>query len=143
GARQVQDRFGPAAERYALIAGRQKAAAPQRRAAARSAWPRLKHHEAGQIVRFAADTVGDPGPHAGPHAKLRRAGIDEQLGRAVVENVGLDAADDAQVVGHAGQVRQALADLGFAFTVVSKAAARAQQLGILGQESEAFAFHVR
>ena len=122
-------------QRHALIGRRQEAAAPVRRAAARAARAGLQHDEPRQVARLAADAVGDPGPHARP-AELRRAGVHEQLGRAVVEHVGRHRPHDADVVGDRRQVRQALGDRLPALAVLGELALRAQQLGVPLDERE-------
>ena len=90
GIRKVENRIAAGAERDALIRRGQKAARPQSRAAARTARARLQHHEARQVLRLAADPVGDPGAHARP-PEPRRAGVHETLRRAVIEVVRRDA----------------------------------------------------
>ena len=126
---------GPVQQRHALVsawAGSRCPTADRRRAAARAG---LQHDEAGQVVRLAADAVGEPGAHAGP-AEAAGAGVDEQLGRAVVEDVGRHALDDAHVVDDRGQVRQQLAELGAALAVAGELARGAQQLGVPLDEGE-------
>ena len=94
---QIEDRLRPAQERRASIERGQKAARPDRRAAARPARPRLQDDERRQALRFAADALGDPRAHRRP-AELRRAGVEEHLGGPVVEDIGLHPLEQANVI---------------------------------------------
>ena len=69
------------------------------RPAARPARSGQEHDEPRQAVDFAANAVGDPGPHRRA-SEPRRSRVGEELGRAVIEDVGLHAADDGHVVDH-------------------------------------------
>ena len=105
GIRDVQHRVALRAALHALIDARQKAAAPQRLAAV-GPLPRLdQHDEARQILVLAAQAVRQPRAHARP-AELRRAGVEEELRRRVVELVGAHRLDDRDVVDDRRQVRQ-------------------------------------
>ena len=61
----------------------------------------------GRFVGFAAQAVRDPRAHARP-AGDRRAGVHHRVGRIVIDLVGVHRADDADVVGDAADVRQAV-----------------------------------
>jgi hypothetical protein len=67
---EVEDGLAGGAEGDPLVGGGEEAAGPESGTAARAARPGLQHHEAGQVLRLAADAVGDPGAHARP-AELR------------------------------------------------------------------------
>ncbi len=71
--------------------------------------------EAGQVVGFRAESVEDPGAHAGA-AGDDGAGVHEGVGGIVVDLLGPHGADDADVVGDAADVGEERADLlsGFA-----------------------------
>ena len=140
---QVEDGLALAAQRHALVGGGQEAAAPVDRAAARAARTALQDDKPRQVGRLAADAVGDPGAHRRP-AELAAAGVHEQLGGRVVEQRGLAGGHDAQVVDHAGGVRQQVADPGAALAVAPKRAAGAEQLDAVAaaHEGEALALDV-
>ena len=61
------------------------------------------HDEAGKLVGLCSQTVEQPGTHARPAAD-RRAGIHERVSRVVVNRLGLQRADDAQLIGDRAQV---------------------------------------
>ena len=60
---------------------------------------------------FAAETVADPGSHAGP-SRLHKTRLNESDRRVVIDRVGIDGLDDADVVDDLGGVRQQLTDPG-------------------------------
>ena len=99
-------RFGVVDVR-ALILGRQEAAGPQLREPHRPAG--AEHDVARQVLVLGAQAVQEPRAHAGPRRR-DRAVVHHEQGRPVVRVVGVQRADDAQVVGMLGQVRQQLAD---------------------------------
>jgi hypothetical protein len=96
----------------------------------------LHDDERGEALRLAADTVGDPRPHAGP-AELGRAGVQKHLGRAVIEHVGLHPLEDADVIGDVAMERQQLADVRPGLARLEEAPPRAEQLGVGPNEREA------
>ena len=106
---EKQHRVARFAEGHALINRRQKSAAVKRAAAA-EATGGIEHHEAGQILRLAAQSVERPRAKAGP-AKLRRAGLHQHLARRVVEGIGGHGFHDGDVVHDFGQMRQRLGNL--------------------------------
>ena len=65
--------------------------------------------EAGEVLGFRAEAVGDPGTHRGPTAD-RGAGVHEGVRRVVVDLLCDHGADDGDVVGHLGGVREEVAD---------------------------------
>ena len=66
--------------------------------------------EAGQVLVLAAQAVGHPRTHARPR-QPGLAAVHQQQRRLVVGHVGVHRADDAQVVGALGDVREDVADL--------------------------------
>ncbi len=64
----------------------------------------------GRSSALAAQAVREPRAHARP-AGDRRAGVHERVGRVVVDRLGLQRADDADLVGDRADVREDLADL--------------------------------
>ncbi len=98
GGLQVQHRLALVAEQHAGVDRRQKAALPERSAAARPA-PGGKHDVAGQIARLATQPIGEPRAHA-RQPERRPSALHEQLSGVMVELVGVHAADEQQVVGH-------------------------------------------
>ncbi len=103
----VQHRVSGRAKLRALEPARQQAAGPL----AAGDGLRLpapfgsKHDEAGQVVRLGAQTVQHPRPHAGP-ARDECARVHEQVGRIMVDLLGVHRPDDAEVVGHSAEVRE-------------------------------------
>lgn len=79
----------------------------------------MQHDERGQIFVHRAEPVGEPRAHRG-FAVLHRAGVDELVGRLVVDGVGLHRADEAEVVAHLRDVRQQFADPHPALPVLRK-----------------------
>ena len=67
-------------------------------------------------MRFRAEAVDHPRAQAGP-ARLRETRVQEDLGRRMVELVGVHRLDDGDLVDHLGQVRQHLRELGAALAV--------------------------
>ena len=72
------------------------------------------------VAVLAAQAVGQPGAHARPARQLG-AGLEEGDGRVVVDRLGVHRLDEAQIVGHAGGVRQQFADPGAALAVPGEA----------------------
>ncbi len=114
GVRQVEDRVALGAKLDALVAAGQEAATPLPRGD-RLVLPALSEgredDEAGQVVGLAAQSVGDPGAHAGPAGDLR-TGVHEHVGRVVVDRLGGHRSDQADLVDHRPDVREQCADLG-------------------------------
>src|SRR5262245_16598818 len=63
--------------------------------------------ESGQAAVFRAQPVGNPRTHRGSN-EVRRAGVHAQGRFAVSLPFGMQAANDAEVIGTAGQLRQKL-----------------------------------
>ena len=75
-----------------------------------------QHHEAGQILRLAAQAVKHPGAERRA-AELNAAGEQQQLPRVMVERVGVHRAHQRDVVGDRSQVRHQLGKLHAALAV--------------------------
>ena len=116
--RQIQHRIAGAAERDAAVHRRQESAAVVAGAAAGSLGAG-QHHEAGEIGRLAAQSIQRPRAEAGP-AELLRAGVHHDLGGGVIDRLGLHRADQADVVGDLGGVRQDLAEFHAALPVLAR-----------------------
>jgi hypothetical protein len=90
---------------------RQKTRAPQ--AAIQRLVPRLaagdEHYECRQIVVGAPQAVADPRAHARP-PRLLASGLDEGDRRIVVDRLGVQRVDEAQLVHDLRGVRHQLAD---------------------------------
>ena len=124
----------------------QKTAPPIQRACPRSAWTRLQHDKTRQVLRFTANAVSHPGAHAGP-AKTRRACVEENLCRSMIEVVCVDRRDEGQVVDHPPQMRKTFRNVSARLAVALELPPRAQQLGNLPRkavhEGKALAFQKR
>ena len=88
-----------------------------------------QHDEAGQVLVVAAQAVVDPGAEAGP-AGDGMAGVQEQHAVGVQRQVGLHRADDGQVVGAGGDVREQVADRQAGLAVAAEAPGAFQPLAI-------------
>ena len=65
-------------------------------------------HEAGQLLVFATDTVGEPSAQGGS-SRLLMTGLDEGYGGIVVDGLGPHGLDDTEVIGNTAHVREQLA----------------------------------
>ena len=101
---EIQHRIALVAKEHALKIRRQKSARPQRRAAAESA-PGGEHNVARQILRHAAQAVIEPRTHAGP-AKQRHPAIHHQLAGMMIELIGVQRADQRDVVCARAEMRE-------------------------------------
>jgi hypothetical protein len=103
----VQHGIALGMEGHALEAAGQEPAVPltRRDRLALSAAHRRQDHEAGQIVALAAQPVQDPRSHARASGD-RAACVHERVRRIVVDRVGLQRSDDANVVRDRADVRQ-------------------------------------
>jgi hypothetical protein len=99
-------------ERHALEAARQEAAVPlpRRDRLPLAAADRRQHDEARQVVALAAEAIREPRAHARA-PRDQRARVHEGLGRIVVDRLGLQRADDADLVGDRTDVGQHGGDL--------------------------------
>ena len=97
--------------------------------------PADQDDETRQVLILGAQSVGDPGAHR--RATIaRRARVEEQLGRRMIELVGVHRLDDGDLVDRAAQVGQELADHRAALTALLKLVWRAQKLGMPFDEGE-------
>jgi hypothetical protein len=71
---------------------------------------RGQHDETRQILRLGAEPVQQPRTHARP-ALDRRAGVHEGVRRIVVDLIGVQRLDHAQLVGDAAEMRKDFRDL--------------------------------
>ena len=138
GLREEQHRVALAAELDALIDARQKAAAPQ--GAARAGDLAGDHHDVGrQVAVLAAQAVADPRADARP-AEPAEAGVKHELGRAVVDLLGVQRLHDGDVVGHGRQVRQQFSDSSRPLlAVLGELELRAQERRMPAEEREPLA----
>ena len=77
----------------------------------------------GQILVFAAKSVGNPRPHAWA-GQAGLAAVHQQQARLVVGNVGVKRFHNAKVVGKFGEVRENIADFRAALSVLLEAERR-------------------
>ena len=123
----MQHRVRAGAKTDALVFRRQKAAAPKPRHERLAALALGHHHdERRQVVVLAAEPVVEPRADAGSAGELR-AGLHMRHARAVVDRLGVHRADEAQVIGDAGNVRQHVADLDAALAARRKLERRPDQ----------------
>ena len=115
----------------ALMARGQKAAAQAGAAAAAG----TEDDEAGQVLVFGAQAVGDPRAHRRPRGG-DVAGMKQAAGGRVGGVEGVHRADDAEVVGERGEVGQQFADFEAGLAVLSEVKGRRQQAagGALGAQ---------
>ena len=130
---EIGNQVAGVAKAHALESAGQEAAAPvviEKELAARFAAIAGGHdHERGQIIRFAAQAVGKPGPQAGPARNLG-ARQEEGHARGMIDGFGVHAAHQADVIGKGADVRQHLAHasmprLAIAFVRLDRRADRA------------------
>ena len=114
----MQDRIPLAAKPHALVNRRQETGTPHRRPAAEIP-SALQDHERRQVVSFAAQPVAEPRSHAGT-TRDAAAGVDEQLGRRVIEQVGVDRFDDRDLIDDACQMRHDFGKLRPALAMTGK-----------------------
>ena len=110
---QVEHGVGARTQADALVAGRQEAAAPEAREdrLARVLAGALRDHrdERGEVGVLGAEAIARPGAHAGV-TRLLVPRVHERDRRVVVDRLGVEALDEAQLVGDRLQVREQVAD---------------------------------
>ncbi len=106
---KVEDRVAAGTEFDAGVYGRQKSGIPGSGARTGAFFAGVHHDKRGQVACFAAEAIGDPRTHRGS-AKLLAAGVDQELGRCVVEGVADHRANDADVVQDGFGVWEQLGD---------------------------------
>ena len=113
-----------------LVDAGQEAVAPELRTDDRLA--RAEHDEAGQVLVLGAQAEGQPRAEAGPD-RLHVARVHHEQRGLVVGIVGVQRADDAQVVDAAGEVREQLGDLDAALAVGPRLERRRHEPAALGR----------
>ena len=124
---------------HALVHRRQEPAAPGGFSGIGVLAARGKDDEPGEVGVLGAQSVRDPGPQAGP-SEPGGAGLHEQLGRGVVELVGMHRFEESELVGYPGEVGQVVGYPGTALAVLLEFALAAQHLRHPADESEFFPF---
>ncbi len=115
---------------------RQEAAVPDLRTPVRQVL--AEHDVRGQVLVECPQAVADPGPHAGQR-HCGRAGVHCQNRLKMLDDIGMQRPDHAQLVGHATQVRKELADHQARLSAWLKLKRRAQErpvAGFVGPEPE-------
>jgi hypothetical protein len=107
-----------AAELHALVDAGEKAVAPEARVERLvDALLADEHDEPGQVLIDAPEPVTEPRPHARPPGELV-AGLEKRDRRVVVDRLGVERFDEAQLVHHLRGPRHQLADGRLAFSVL-------------------------
>ena len=121
----VEEEHGVAlrAKGDAVVAAGEKACAPHAREEGLRGGFRgplwREDDEGGEIVVLAAEAVGEPGTEAGFAGELA-AGHEERAGGVVVDGVGVDGADDGEVIDELGGPREEFADPGAVLAVLGE-----------------------
>ncbi len=142
GVGDVEHRVALAAALHALVDRRDEAAAPAALAAAGLHAAGNEGDKPRQVLVFRAQAVGGPGAHRRP-ALARVAGEQQQLGRGVVELVGVHRLHQRDVVGDAVEVRAGVAHPQAGLAVLAELAGRAHELRHAGGEGEGAALEDR
>ena len=110
--REMKHRVAGRTEFDPLITRREKAASPKPvvkgLVVGVAGSLRHHHHERGQVGVFIAKAVGEPSPNAGTPRDLR-SGLQEGHGGVVVDRLGMQRLDHAEVVGKGRGIRKQLA----------------------------------
>lgn len=125
---EVEDRVAGLPERDALIDGGEEAAAEITGPAAEAAGG-VEHDERGEVLGNGAETVGGPGAEAGSPEDLG-PGVHENLAGGMVEGVGLDGADDGEIIYDLGQVWQGFGEFGTGLSVTGELEFRGIEFGV-------------
>ena len=136
--RDIEHRVALRTALHALVDARQKPRAKAARATVGLHARRDHHHEPWQVGILAAEAVGRPTAEARP-ACPRAPCIDHQLRRRVVELVGEHALHEAELVGHAVQVRDRVGKLNAALAAPHPLPRRTEQLRRAAGEGELLA----
>ena len=123
---QIDDRLAGVAERRALIGRRHVAVAPVRRAVDRPAAVIGEDDEPGQVLVLAAEAVGDPAADARMPGE-DAAGVHLEQRRAVRRAQRVHRADQRDVVGVLGHVREQLRHVHAALAVLLELPRRGHQ----------------
>lgn len=116
GRRDIEDGILAFAELNAGVGGGEEAGRPESRAT-RESGSGGHHNEGGEVVAFGAEPVERPRTKRGASG-LREAGVEEELGRGVVELVGGAGFDDAEVVGDGPEGGEGRAEGGAAVAIL-------------------------
>lgn len=135
---EVEYRVFAAAELYTLMHGVEKTVRPQfgvYTLAVAFAFGE-QYAEGGQVFIRAAEAVTQPSPHAGPIAHLR-SGLEKSQGRIVVDGLGVQGSDEAQVICHLSSIGQQLAQPSpmLAVLLKGKFGARQWKFGLIGRHA--------
>ena len=127
GGAEVEDRAGGARPHHrALMARRQEARAVRGRAALDPAGGIGQDDERGEVLVLGPQAVAGPAPEAGL-AHEDRTGVHLVDGLGMVDAVGPARADDGQVIGAGGDMREEVGDLQPALAVAAERPLRAQE----------------
>ena len=107
---------------------------PERSTAAGSN-PAGEHHVSRKVLRFAAETVVEPGAHGGK-AKRSPPALHHELPGMVIELLRVERSHHEEVVRAGPEVRQKVGKLHSTLTVLLVGPARSQELGVLVDERE-------
>ncbi len=110
--REIRNQIARIAKPDSLETARQKAASPvvveEQLPAGFPLVARRHHDERRQVVGLASQAVAEPGPHTGPPGNLR-PGHEERDAGSVIDRLGVQAADDADIVGQRPDIGEHLA----------------------------------
>jgi hypothetical protein len=134
--------FSLGTELEALVDGRQEAAAPGAVAGSKDL-ARDEGNKGRTILIFAAEAVAEPGADAGP-SEARETGEGEELRGGVIELLGVEGFDEAELIGHSLEVGEKVGkfDAGVPtfFEGVFVVLGSAEEVGLFADEGELFAF---
>ena len=135
GRKQIGDGrlFGVGLQRRPLMHGRKKARAPVDHATGRQAALIREHDEGWQVLALAAETVGDPGTHAGK-AGQDEAGVCHEHGRAMQRALALHGVNEGHVIDTGRELREEIADPAPAVAMLTKRPVAALAVAGLGGE---------
>src|SRR5690606_6124698 len=85
---------------------------------------RHQHAEGRQVLILAAQTVAEPGPHTRP-VSLLGARLEERDCRVMIDSVGVQGADDAQIIHHLSHMWEQTTHPRTAFSMPGKVNIRA------------------
>ena len=135
---QKEDRLGSGSTLHPLINRWQNTAAPDRLAGSRIGSARDQNDEARQVLILTAKPVSCPGPD-GRTAGPIFTGVEEKLGRGVVDLFGDHGIDDAHVVGMLGHPRYDFAHPLAGLAMAGKLPGRSEHHGPTFDERKPFA----
>ena len=136
----MQNRVALAPEGNALKGSRKKAAGPERIAGPRAARAALQNDESRQAVGLAPQSVGHPRTHAGASRSLK-SGVHEELGGAVVEDIGAHSAQPDDLVDDLAVMRDLITQRHPALAIGFERSGVSEERFVALEKGEAFAFH--